>query len=147
MILSHCALCVARKGRPCKAPLHVAGDMVIIMNVTDSEWKILDKLWAKPMSLAELTRSFEGTTDWSRHTIISFLHRMEQKGTVASTTEGRTQIFYPLITKDCAVTEATEDYLGKVFQNNPVALFNFFVDKSIISSEEANEIRDAIDKL
>lgn len=28
---SHRALCVARKGRPCIAPLHVAGDMVINM--------------------------------------------------------------------------------------------------------------------
>lgn len=42
MFLSHCALCAARKGRPCIAPLHVAGDMVItldfkagIMDVSD----------------------------------------------------------------------------------------------------------------
>lgn len=117
------------------------------MNVTDSEWKILDKLWEKPMSLAELTRSFEGTTDWSRHTVISFLHRMEQKGTVASNTEGRTKIFYPLVTRECAITEATEDYLGKVFKNNPVALFNFFVEKEIISSEDASKIKNALDRL
>ena len=50
-------------------------------NVTDSEWKIMDQLWKNgEMTMTQITRALEEETGWSKHTVISLLKRMCQKG-------------------------------------------------------------------
>lgn len=52
------------------------------MRLTDSEWKIINCLWAnKSMTLMELTRALDAKTGWSKQTIITLLNRMVEKRT------------------------------------------------------------------
>ena len=50
------------------------------MRLTDSEWKIINCLWKKPMTLMELTRALYAKTGWSKQTIITFLIVWLKKG-------------------------------------------------------------------
>ena len=50
---------------------------------TDAEWKILEVLWDRsPRTMSEIMKTLEPTMGWTRHTVISLLKRMEDKGTV-----------------------------------------------------------------
>ena len=50
---------------------------------TEAEWKIMEILWdASPRSMPEITKLLAPATGWTRHTVITLLKRMQEKGTV-----------------------------------------------------------------
>ena len=50
---------------------------------TEAEWKIMEILWENaPRTMAEITKALEPTTGWTRHTVITLLKRMRDKGSV-----------------------------------------------------------------
>ena len=51
---------------------------------TDAEWKILEVLWeSHPRTMPEITKQLEPDTGWTRHTVITLLKRMAEKGIIA----------------------------------------------------------------
>lgn len=58
---------------------------------TEAEWKIMLRLWER----SPRTRSLEPETGWARHTVITMLKRMRQKGTVHSCEDGPVKTYTP----------------------------------------------------
>ena len=57
---------------------------------TEAEWKIMEVLWeSAPRTMSEITKALEPTTGWTRHTVITLLKRMQEKGTVAVDESGK----------------------------------------------------------
>ena len=53
--------------------------------LTDSEWKVLNALWAGgPQTLGQVLERLEGDTGWSRTTVHTYLTRMMGKGLVSA---------------------------------------------------------------
>ena len=60
-----------------------------MVKITDAEWKIMNVLWEKEGStITEITRSFRETTGWTKHTVMTLLKRLDEKGAVYYT-EGK----------------------------------------------------------
>ena len=54
-----------------------------MIHLSDGEWKIMNLLWQQaPRTITQLTAALEQETDWSKHTVITMLNRMEKKGAV-----------------------------------------------------------------
>ena len=50
------------------------------IQLTDAEWKIMEVLWdGAPRTMAEITKTLEPATGWTRHTVITLLKRMQEK--------------------------------------------------------------------
>ena len=63
---------------------------------TDAEWKILEVLWDRsPRTMSEIMKTLEPTMGWTRHTVISLLKRMEEKGTVKVDESGPQKTYTP----------------------------------------------------
>ena len=61
--------------------------------ITESESIIMELLWENgQMSVMQIVQALEHSRGWSKHTIISFLKRMEAKGTVTYQMRGRTRL-------------------------------------------------------
>lgn len=110
------------------------------MNITNSEWKIMEFLWKKPMTITQLTNALKEDTGWTKHAIIALLKRMLEKDTVYFEEGGKAKVFYPKIRRDEAVIKETEELLSKAFFGKASLFLNALVEKDAISEKEINEI-------
>ncbi|MBQ9198211.1 MAG: BlaI/MecI/CopY family transcriptional regulator [Clostridia bacterium] len=114
---------------------------------TDAEWKILEVLWDQsPRTIAEITKTLEPSTGWTRHTVITLLKRMEEKGTVKVDESGPAKTYTPAVSQDAASTEQTRKFLSHVFRGDASLLINHLVSSGDLTVEDMQEIIDAMKK-
>lgn len=117
------------------------------MKLSDGEWKIIQLLWQEsPQTMIQLTKALEDETGWTKHTVISYLKRMEEKGAVRYQTEGRTKQFYPLIEERNAELQETKYFLDKVFHGKIGLLLHTMVQQQSFSDDEISELQKILDQ-
>ncbi|MDE6852210.1 MAG: BlaI/MecI/CopY family transcriptional regulator [Lachnospiraceae bacterium] len=117
------------------------------MKLSDGEWKIMQLLWKKsPKTIIQLTKDLESETGWTKHTVISYLKRMEEKGAVRYQTEGRAKAFYPAIEERDAELQETRYFLDKVFQGKLGLLLHTMVQQHNFSDDEIEELQSILDQ-
>ena len=118
-----------------------------MIHVTEAEWKIMEVLWDHaPRSMADITKTLEPDTGWTRHTVITLLKRMQEKGTVAVDESGDVKRYTPLMTQEEASTQETRKFLSHVFSGKASLLINHLVDSGEITLKEMDELMDMMRK-
>ena len=108
---------------------------------TDAEWKIMEVLWdASPRTMAEITKALEADTGWTRHTVITLLKRMQEKGTVAVDETGNVKRYAPLISREASSTDQTQKLLSRVFSGQPSLLVCNLIDSGKMTIEEMQDV-------
>lgn len=114
---------------------------------TEAEWKIMEVLWdSAPRTMSEITKALEPSTGWTRHTVITLLKRMQEKGTVAVDESGEVKTYTPLLTQEEASREQTRKLLNHVFSGNASLLINHLLDSGEITLKEMDELMDMMRK-
>jgi len=115
------------------------------VQVTEAEWKIMEVLWDhSPRTMTEITAILEPETGWTRHTVITLLKRMLEKGSISMDDTERAKKYTPLITREQASTEETHKFLSHVFKGKASLLVNHLVDAGDLSEDELEQILDMI---
>ena len=115
------------------------------VQVTEAEWKIMEVLWDhSPRTMGEITAILEPSTGWTRHTVITLLKRMTEKGTVSMDDTGRAKTYVPLITREEASSAETHKFLDHVFKGKASLLVSHLVDSGDLSAEELQDILKVI---
>jgi len=113
--------------------------------ITEAEWKIMLKLWERsPQTMMELTRSLSDETGWTKHTVITMLKRMHQKGTVLICEDGPVKTYAPAVEKSRVAREQTQTLLSRLFRGRASLLMNELVSQGELSQEELTEIETII---
>lgn len=109
--------------------------------VTESEWKIMELLWKEEsLTMPRITQALQEETGWSKHTVISLLKRMCQKGS-AEVIGGTSPMAYrALITRSEAVRQETRSVLKKAFGGRSVLLISELVSQNDLSDEEIDDL-------
>ena len=109
--------------------------------LSDAEWRIMQSLWRGigPMSVREILDDLAGDAEWSIHSVISFLKRMEAKGAVVIH-EGRPIRYSALLDRDEAVQQETKELLGRVYGGEKLLMIQCAVNASPLSEEEREEL-------
>lgn len=116
-----------------------------MIRLSEAEWKVMNVLWEEsPQTIMQLTHRFQGTTDWTKHTVMTFLKRMEDKGAVGYEAGGRAKLYYPKIEKCEAALQETEEFLEKVFDGRMGLMLNTMVQQKALSGEEIAELYDIL---
>ena len=114
---------------------------------TEAEWKIMEVLWeSAPRTMSEITKALEPATGWTRHTVITLLKRMQEKGTVAVDESGDVKRYSPLLSQEEASTQETKKFLSHVFSGKASLLINHLVDSGEITLKEMDELMDMMRK-
>ena len=114
---------------------------------TEAEWKIMEVLWDHaPRTMSEITKVLEPATGWTRHTVITLLKRMQEKGTVAVDESGDVKRYTPLLSREEASNQQTKKLLSHVFSGKASLLINHLVDSGEISLKEMDELMDMMRK-
>ncbi|MBQ6695606.1 MAG: BlaI/MecI/CopY family transcriptional regulator [Lachnospiraceae bacterium] len=118
------------------------------MKITGSEQMILNLLWEKEgLSIQQMVDALEADTGWSRHAIISFLKKMESKGTVRYEEQGRTKYYYAVAKKEEVVLETTRNILDRFFGGKLGAMVSYMAEADKLTPEDVQELHQLLDKL
>lgn len=113
------------------------------VQTTEAEWKILEVLWDHaPRTMSDITRTLEPGTGWTRHTVITLLKRMQDKGSVLVDESGPVKTYSPAITREAASATQTRKFLSSIFRGKPSLLINTLVDSGEMSLKEVEELLD-----
>lgn len=116
-----------------------------MIKLSESEWKVISALWEEsPQTIMQLTHRFQGETGWTKHTVMTFLRRMEEKGAVHYEEGGRAKQYYPDIQREEAALQETEDFLNKVFGGRLGLMLNTMVESKSLSEEEIEELHEIL---
>lgn len=86
------------------------------IKLSDAEWKIMQVLWTNaPQTYKQIEDTLKEETGWSKHTILSFLKRMCEKGAIRAEEAKPAKEYYPVADKDILVSGETQSFAKKVF--------------------------------
>lgn len=118
-----------------------------MIKLSEAEWKVMNLLWeSAPQTMMQITAHFKDTTGWTKHTVMTFLRRMEEKGAIHYEEGERAKLYYPDVEKTEAVLQETEEFLDKVFDGRLGLMLNTMVEKKALSKEEISELYDILKK-
>ena len=116
-----------------------------MIKLSEDEWKVMNFLWEEaPRTIMQITNHFKETTGWTKHTVMTFLRRMEEKGAVHYEEGERAKLFYPDIEKTEAAFQETEEFLDKVFNGRLGLMLNTMVERKSLSGEEITELYEIL---
>lgn len=111
------------------------------ISFTMAEWNVMECLWEKsPRTGREATEWLEERVGWSRSTTLTLLRRMEAKGAVASDVEGGMKSFRPLIGREDAALQETEDFLDRVYIGSLSLMVSSLTKRQSLPKEEIDEL-------
>ncbi len=116
-----------------------------MVRLSEAEWKVMGALWEEaPQTIMQMTRRFQETTGWTKHTIMTFLRRMEDKGAVRYEAGERAKLYYPQIERQEAALQETEDFLERVFEGRMGLMLNTMVEQKALSGKEISELYEIL---
>lgn len=116
-----------------------------MIKLSEAEWKVMSLLWQEsPQTMMQLTNHFKDTTGWTKHTVMTFLRRMEEKKAIHHEDGERAKLYYPDIKQEEAVLQETEEFLEKVFGGRMGLMLNTLVEKRALSKEEIAEMYEIL---
>ncbi len=116
-----------------------------MVRLSEAEWKVMGALWEEaPQTIMQMTRRFQETTGWTKHTIMTFLKRMEDKGAVRYEAGERAKLYYPQIERQEAALQETEDFLERVFEGRMGLMLNTMVEQKALSGKEISELYEIL---
>lgn len=116
-----------------------------MIKLSEAEWKVMNLLWENaPRTMMQITNHFKETTGWTKHTVMTFLRRMEEKGAIHYEEGERAKLYYPDIEKTEAVLQETEEFLDKVFNGHLGLMLNTMVEKKTLSKSEIAELYEIL---
>lgn len=116
-----------------------------MVRLSEAEWKVMNLLWQEsPQTMMQLTGHFRETTGWTKHTVMTFLRRMEEKGAIHHEEGQRAKLYYPDVGREEAVLQETEEFLEKVFDGRMGLMLNTMVERKALSKEEIAELYEIL---
>lgn len=111
------------------------------INLTSAEWSVMECLWERsPLTGRDLTERMREHCGWSRSTTLTLLSRMEAKGAVAGDSDTGKKAFYPLVCREDAALQETEDFLERIYKGSVSLMVSALTRKQSLSQKEIDEL-------
>ena len=111
-----------------------------LQTVTHSEWHIMELLWEAPRTLMELVNILSEQQGWAKSTVTTMVRRMDTKGLITYTTQGRAKLFAPVVSREEAVLRETDSLLRKAYNGSLGLLVSAMVQRNELSQSDIDEL-------
>lgn len=119
--------------------------------LTSTEWEIMEVIWSAEdgLSFQELLDRMNGEyqKDWKRQTLRTFLAGLQKAELVESRGSRKSQIYYPLRSRDEHIHRWTRRLLDKSFDGSLGVFLSAFAGNQPLTPEDIQTIRDALERL
>lgn len=117
------------------------------VNLSDAEWKIMNLLWEDaPRTMMQITNALKSETGWTKHTVMSFLKRMEEKGALHYKEGEKARLYCPNLKREEVARQEAEDFLDRVFQGRMGMMLNTMVQQRALSKEDLAELHKILEQ-
>ena len=117
------------------------------MVLSDGEWRIMNLLWASsPRRVPELTEALAADTGWSRATVNMMLLRLEEKGAVRLENQGRSKLYFPLLSQSDARQKETKRFLDRLYGGSVGLMVSSLAGQQALSEEDIRALRAILDE-
>ncbi len=111
------------------------------INLTSAEWRVMECLWEQsPLTGREITERMQARCKWNRSTTLTLLSRLEAKGAVAGDPDNGKKAFSPLICREDAALQETEDFLERVYKGSLSLMVTSMTRRQALSQKEIDEL-------
>ena len=110
------------------------------VSLSAGEWRVMEVLWAGPKTLMELVRALGEDPGWAKSTVTTMVRRMEQKGLIAYTTEGRTKVFRAALAREDAAAAETDSLLKRAYHGSVGLLVSALVERNDLSKSDIDDL-------
>ncbi|GAB4382369.1 BlaI/MecI/CopY family transcriptional regulator [Albidovulum sp.] len=115
--------------------------------LTEVELEFMSRLWDMgEATVREVQDALAPGRKLAYTSAATILRILEQKGFVASTKQGKTFVYRPVLSKDTYQSRSLRNLSEKLFDNTPASLVARLVDDHDLPDEALAEIRELIDK-
>lgn len=117
------------------------------INISGSEWTVMEYLWETPMATITQIKKALGATGWSDSTIKTLVRRLVAKKAVAVDDEQANFRYYPLVTQQECRSKETMSFIDRVYRGSVSMLVTNLAAGSDLSEKETEELMRLIGKM
>ena len=115
--------------------------------LTTAEWYVMEVLWQRGHCTGrEAVEELSKTAGWSRSTTLTVLRRMTEKGLIDCEELCGVLSYSPLIPKEEATQQETENFLNRVYRGSVSMMLSAFAKKQPLSAAEIKELYAILDE-
>ena len=117
--------------------------MSIASRISESEWKVMEVVWAGPPVTAQhVTNALGESESWKSQTVKTLLARLVKKGVLRSESEGNRFLYFPQIKRQDAVMAETSSFLDLISRGSLAPMLAQLVKgQRPLSAEEIDALR------
>ena len=116
-----------------------------MVQLSNYEWKIMNLIWEEePRTITQLTKALTDETGWSKHTVITYLKRLEAKGAARYEEGERAKLFFADISRKEAQLQEIDSFLNKAFSGSLGLMVKTMIKDEKLSEEEIEELEDML---
>ena len=110
--------------------------------ITDSEYEIMKILWKSDtkMTVADVVKELDGN-DWTASTVSTFLQRLLKKNIIACDKKGKTNLYYPVLTRNDYDISETESFLSKLYKGSVKNLVAALYENEKLSKQDMSDLK------
>ena len=118
-----------------------ASDIQKNVSLTPAEWHLMECLWEQvPRTSWEVVDYLKADMGWSKSTTLTMLRRMTEKGLIRCEEGGEVRLYSPLVAREDALLQETEDFLSRVYKGSVGMLMSTLTKRQNLSREEIREL-------
>ena len=115
------------------------------MQISDSEWDVMEPIWqAGACTAADVIKQLRTTHDWNHSTIRTLLARLVEKGALAYDVDGARYIYRAAVSRERCVRMEGRSFLDKVFGGDVSALLAHFVADAALDQVQIEQLRQLL---
>lgn len=114
--------------------------------LSPSETEVLRLLWEMQTGTVQaVSDALPPGRNIQYATVQTLLRRLEKKGYITHTTEGKAHVFSPIIQQQRVIDTAVRSFLDKLFGGDPVPLMQYLAENNEISMQDIEILRNIIE--
>ena len=115
------------------------------IKISESEWQVMSVAWEKaPVSAAEVVEALARQKAWHSRTTRTLLDRLVKKKALKIKSEGKPNLYEPLISMEVAVRQQSQSFLQRVFGGEPVPMLLHLLGEANLSKKDIKKLKDML---
>ncbi len=115
--------------------------------ISNGEFEVMDVIWKHaPINTNEIVEILSKRKIWNPKTIQTMLFRLEKKGIITHTKEGRVFVYAPRIPKEAYLALEQDNFVNRFFDGAVSQMVASYLDKNELTEAELAELQEFLDK-
>ena len=121
-------------------------DMSVKVQISNSEWKVLEVVWkSPPVTAQDVLDALGESQQWKMQTIKTLIGRLVKKGVLTFEQRGNRYYYTSILDRDAAVAQETESFIDRITQGSVAPLIAHLVQsKKKLSDSELQTLKDIL---